>query len=599
MRKAKATDADLESRMRQGRTSGPMLGRVGALCVAMAALVPGMLLPGAGGAQTAADITPETLAPQPPRLAGAVRFTGAPGLATPEGADRLSVSIRSVTVEGGLPDLAPAEEALTAQLTDGPVRVSDIFAAARRLEAAYARAGYVLARVVLPPQELRDGGSLRLTVVDGFIEAVETDRVPDPVRARVDAVTAPLEDRRGLRLSQIERSLLLAGDTFGLALESALARGEAPGATRLVLGGEFRPVTGFVGLDTGYGRDLGHYILDTGLEVNSLLGLGETIYFRFGGNLSSRGAAEGLFSSTPRVRTLAAGTVVPLGTQGLTLNAEIADSRTTPRTDGLPTTSQFSRGSLRLAYPVLRSRALTLVARGSLDATTDRSTAILADGSRPRLSRDRMRVLRLGGDLLRVPEAGGFDELTGVLSLGLDALGARSGSAELPLSRDGARPDFTSLSLSGRSIRPLGDGLVLALSGRAQTAFGRPLVESEQISLSGTAGLSGFVPGQVKGDSGALVRAEMRRPVEMQEPAMPGLVTPYGFVATGVVWLHQPSAVERGRERASSFGLGVELLPSFEERFTQASIRVEAARGLRHGGGDNDNRVSLVGSLRF
>ena len=586
-------------RMWQEEVCGGRSRRGRVIGAALAALMAASSVPAVGTAQTAADITPETLAPEPRRLAGSVQFTGAPGLATPAGAERLSVTIRAVTVDGGLAGMAEAEQALTARLTGRAIPVSEIFAAARDFEAAHAQAGFVLARVVLPPQELRDGGTLRLSVVDGFIEAVEIDRVPEPVRARIGALTTPLEARRGLRLAEIERALLIAGDTYGVALDSALARGEAPGATRLVLGGEFRAVTGFVGFDTSYGRDLGNYTVDAGVELNSLLGQGETIYFRLGGNPSSGGAADGLFSSTPRVRTLAAGVVVPIGLTGMTLNAEVTDSRTTPRTAGQPTTSHFSRAALRLAYPVVRTRALTLTGRAALDVTTDRSIAILPDGSRAQLRRDELRVLRLGGSLLRVQAEGGLDELGGTLSLGLDALGARRGTDALPLTREGARPDFVKLEVSGRAVRPMGEQLVLAVAGRAQTAFGRPLVEGEQMSLGGLSGLSGFAPGRIKGDSGALLRAELRLPVEAGGGPLPGLITPYAFAATGVAWLHRPTAVERGRERASSIGLGVELLPALDTRFTQASVRLEAARGLQHDGGGSDNRLSLVGSVRF
>jgi POTRA domain, ShlB-type len=44
---------------------------------------------------------------------------------------------------------------------------------------AYARAGYVLARVSVPDQKLNDHGVLRIVVVDGFVEKVEVDNAPD------------------------------------------------------------------------------------------------------------------------------------------------------------------------------------------------------------------------------------------------------------------------------------------------------------------------------------------------------------------------------------------------------------------------------------
>jgi hemolysin activation/secretion protein len=548
-------------------------------------------------AQTAADITPPTLAPAARPLTGAVVFSGDTGLGAPEGADRLTVTIRSVTLEDGFAEMAAANRALEERLTGRTIRVSEIFEAAQNLEAAYAEAGFVLARVVLPAQELRDGGSLRLVVVDGFVEAVEADSVPDPVRGRIAQVTTPLEGQRSLRLREIERALLIAGDTYGLALDSALARGAGPGATRLVLGGDFRPMTGFVGFDTGYASDLGGYSLDAGLELNGMLGWTETLYFRISGNPGSAGVSEGLFSRTPRMRTLAAGIIAPIGTDGLTWNLEVTESRTTPRAAGVQTTSKFERAAFRLSYPLVRSREFNVTLRASLDLQQDKQDAIAPDGSRLPFYQDRLRVLRLGASLSRIAPEGGSYLLDGTASFGLDAFGARSGTVALPLSRAGARPDFAKLDFSGRLVRPVGERLVFTLSGKAQTAFGRPLPKSEQIGLASASDLSGFATGSLTGDSGLAVRGELRAP--FQPEATQALITPYAFAATGILWLHQPTALEQGRRRMSSVGLGVEVLPLLNSRFASASLRLEAARGIQHGGGPDDSRVSLVGTFRF
>ncbi len=555
------------------------------------------LSPLAAGAQTAADVTPPTLAPDARPLSGVVEFTGAPGLGAPDGADRLTVTIRGLEIDGGFAAMTEAHRATEARLTGKVIPVSEIFLAAQDLEAAYAEAGFVLARVVLPQQELRDGGTLRLVVVDGFVESIEADALPDPVRGRIAQVTAPLEGQRSLRMAEIERALLIAGDTFGVALDSALAQGTAPGATRLVLGGEFRPVTAFAGLDTSQSGSLGGYSLNTGVEFNGLLGRGETLYLRASGNPSRGGASDGLFSTTPRMRTLAAGVIAPVGTSGLTWNLELTESRTTPRTDGVPTTSTFDRASFRLAYPVVRTRALNITARASFDMQRDRQDVVAADGSRLPLHRDELRILRLSAGMIQTLPEGGLYAFDAIASLGLNAFGARSGTAALPLSRDGARPGFGKLEVSGQVVRPLGETLVMSFSGRAQTAFGRPLVASEQIGIANMSELSGLASGSESGDSGVVLRGELRAPIQTEQ--VQATMTPYAFASSGVLWLHQPTALEEPRRRLSSFGVGIEVLPQLDSRFNSASVRAEVARGIRHGGGQNDNRFSLVGTVRF
>jgi hemolysin activation/secretion protein len=93
-----------------------------------------------------------------------------------------------------------ARAAFAAALADKTVTVAEIFTAARALEGAYGQAGYVLTRVVVPAQSLRNGGTLQIVVIDGFIEAIETTGVPEAVGARIAAVLAPILGRTSLRL---------------------------------------------------------------------------------------------------------------------------------------------------------------------------------------------------------------------------------------------------------------------------------------------------------------------------------------------------------------------------------------------------------------
>ena len=587
---------------RRGRDGPPQTYRR-ALPPVLALALAAVLAAGPGLAQTAAEITPPSFAPEPRPLTGALVFTGAPGLGAPEGAEALTIALSGVEIEGAFPQMAAANRATVDRLTAGRIRASEIFDAAQALEVAYAEAGFVLARVVLPQQELRDGGRLRLVVVDGFVERIDTDAVPDPVRGRLEGVVAPLAGQPGLRLGRIERALLIAGDTFGVALSSALARGETPGGTQLLLDAQFRPVTGFVGFDTGLGADLGRLSLDAGLELNGLLGLGETLYLRTSANPSGDDGdgIGGVFGTTPRMRALAGGAVIPLGRDGLTFTLEGVQSRTTPDAEDVPSTSRFDRLSLRVAYPWIRTRARTLSGRVVLDAQTDRQ-ALLLPGGRVPIHRDVLRVLRAGGTLVESLPGGGVVELDAVLSVGIDGLGARSAAAatpELPLSRQGADAGFTKLSFSAQIVRPMGAQFVGALSLSGQTAFGKPLLKSEQIGLAGAGMVSGLDPGSVVGDSGVSLRGELRRPRETTMGAAPLRLTPYAAGAVGVAVLHRPTALEPASTRVASIGVGLELVSLSESPFASLSGRIELARGFRNDGLPNENRLSLGASLRF
>ncbi len=553
-------------------------------------------------AQTASQITPETFRPEPPRLEGALVFSGQPGLEAPAGAQDLSVTISEVTIEGALPQMAEANRAVEQRLVGRPVPLSEIFAAARDLEAAYAQNGLVLARVVLPEQTLRDGGALRLVIVSGFVERVDLANVPAPVRARIERVTQRLVRRPGLTLEEIERQLLIAGDAAGVVLISALAPGAEPGGTVITLEAEYRPVTGFVGTDNTLSDELGTWSISTGLELNGLFGQGEMLYLRAAAH-PEFGETGGVFDDDPRMRSVGVGLLLPLGTDGLTFGVEAVQSNTTPELSGtIGTTSEFRRLSLRLQYPWIRSTALDLSSELVFDAQTETQDLLVANGSDLPISKDDLRILRLGTEGAWRLASGAVAQLGGTVSFGLDAFGARSSddaTPTLPLSRQGADAGFVKLDLAASYSQPLAEHLVYTVYGRGQTSFGDPLANSEQIGIASFRELSTFDAGTLGGDSGWVVRADALSPWPLDTPVLPTQITPYVFGAVGELYLAEPSVIETNSLRAASVGIGLDFSAVLDPDYSGFSLTVEYGRAFRNDDVPDDNRFTFVGSFRF
>jgi hemolysin activation/secretion protein len=577
------------------RFSAALLGLLGASLAAPLVL-----------AQTASQITPPTFRPEPPRLEGALVFSGQPGLEAPPGAERLSVTISGVAIEGALPEMAEANSAFEQRLLGRPVALSEIFAAAQELEAAYAQAGLVLTRVVLPEQTLRDGGALRLVIVSGFVERIDVANVRPLVRPRIERVTQQLVRRPGLTLEEIERQLLIAGDAAGVALRSALAPGAEPGGTVITLEAEHRPVTGFVGTDNTLSDELGTWSISTGLEINSLFRQGEMIYLRAAAHPELNGDDEsgGVFDDDPRIRSLAAGLVLPLGTSGLTFGLEAVQSNTTPElAGGIDTASEFRRLSFSLQYPWIRSRAFDLRTEAIFDAQTETLDLLAENQATLALSEDDLRILRLATEGEWRLASGAVAQIGGVLSVGLDSFGARSAddaSPTLPLSRQGADAEFAKLDLAASYSQPIAEHLVYSLYGRGQTSFGEPLVRSEQIGIASFSELSTFDAGSLGGDSGWVLRADLLSPWSVNAPRLPlSQVTPYVFGAIGELYLAEPSAFEEDRLRAAALGVGLDLSTVLEPGFSGLSLTVEYGRAFRDDDISDENRFTFVGSFRF
>lgn len=511
-------------------------------------------------AQTASQITPPTLAPPVTKAPGRVEIPQGGGPQAPAGAEALEVTLGDVAVEGADID-ATALADLRARLLGKRVRVSDIYAAARALEAHYAQAGRVLVRVTVPPQQLDDGATLRLVVTQGYVERIDASAVPARVRRRVEATLAKLVNRPDVALAEIERAVLLAGDLPGLQLRSTLAPGSQVGATVLVLDGTHRPVTAQLSLDNSLSESLGRYGAGLGFTFNSPLGQGEMIYLRASGYPNTT-KGRSILDPDPRNRLLAAGIVLPLDDDGLTLTAEAVESRASPRhARYLPGFgSRFRRLSARLRYPLVRGRGTNVALTAAFDAQRE-AVSIISPLDLP-LSLDDLRVARAGIDASAVLPGGGTISADAQMSVGIDGLGARSAaraSRVLPLSRVGADASFAKLEMSAGIEQPLAPHAEISVRARAQTGFGDAMANAEQFGIATQGDLSPLPVGTVQGDQGATMRGELRFPFTYVDASSFGRIAPYAFGAWGTVRYERPTVVERRRTDAYAYGVGARV----------------------------------------
>jgi hemolysin activation/secretion protein len=565
-----------------------------------------MLLPAASYAQTASQITPPSFRPNLEHRGG-FSLPGAAGLVTPAGAEKLFVKLSGVSIKGGFPQLAAATAALEARLTGHQISGADVFAAARDLEAAYAAAGYVLARVILPPQQLTNGARLKLVVVDGYIERIETKDVPERVRNRIMTLVGPLTGRRGLMLREIERRVLLAGDTPGVVLRSTLSPGKSEGATILVIDASYQAVSETLTYDNTLSKALGRNTLGAGLDFNSIAGLGELVYLRATGD--PNGGDNGFDARYPRNRALAAGFIVPLWIDGLTFNTEYTDARTTPLpTAGIATTDTFQRLSLRLRYAWLRGRNANFNSEVSFDAQDEQQSLFVATLPVP-LSLDRLRIVRFVNDGDVLTPWGATISGRAAASFGIDGLGARSAAeaalSAVPLSRQGADDVFQKFDITLHYAQILVEHLAVDVTAHAQTSFGQPLLHSEQIGIANTTGLSAFDAGTIVGDQGYVVRGELSSPWSVPLPAptvgpqIAVVAAPYLFAAYGEVSLQDPATGESASIRAASYGGGLRFGGVGVGTLSNGSLSLEYGHATRSDGIPGGDRFTAVSAFRF
>lgn len=537
------------------------------------------------------QVTPPTLRPPPEPHGQTIPLTGETPLGAPAGADKLNVLLGEVRLEGGFADLAEATAPVIDEIKGQRVSVAKIYAVARAIERLYAAAGYPLVRVVVPPQKLVDHGALVLTVIDGFIEDVDVGGVPARVRTVVAARTAVLIGRRHVRLAEIEQALLIAGDTPGLKLKSTLMPGQSTGGTRLVLDGDHRLVSGATGGDDRLAQSLGTWQLRGSVAVNSLLSAGEQIYGTVGLGADIDAAVKG---AAP-LALYGGGAVIPLGTEGLTLNPEYTHSTTrTAALPGVPASQgTFERFALRLRDPVIRTRSESLGLNAAVEAVTQQVRAPAFDVT---LSNDRYVVLRVGPDYTRALPWGATLLAAGTLSQGLSGRSAtEAAQSGVPLSHLGAGPSFTKATGTLSLSQPLPGELRLDMIGVGQTSFGKPLFLSEQLALDGSNQVSAFAAGTINVDQGATLRGELVRPFAAQAAATSATFAPYLFGAVGHGHVFDATAVEVSAVNVGALGFGARSSLHQASGAPDLNLALELARqfttipGLRQGWRGNLN----------
>ena len=292
-------------------------------------------------------------------------------------------------VEGEFEEFVATRRELAAPMIGKRVTVAQVFDFATQLQAAYIRAGYLLARVVVAPQELNERARVKINVIDGFVERIDVSALPPAIGNRVAAVLEPLFHKRHLTESELERRLLLASDTPGAQLRSTFAAGEEIGGSVLIVTGSYRPLVLSGYTDNAMPVTFGTLQSVALLGLNSVLGMGESI------TVSTTGFPSHDFATEfPTRRFLQGSLVFPVGIDGLKFLIAGTDGRTTPNVDLLAQTQGiFRQNTYVLAYDAVKRRDFQLTLSGRFDATYERiDTLVLTPPVS--LSLDQVRPVR-------------------------------------------------------------------------------------------------------------------------------------------------------------------------------------------------------------
>ena len=496
-----------------------------------------------------------------------------PELEAPEGAELQTFVLNGGGVEGSTVFSQADFQPLFADRIGQSVSLADIFAIANQATALYRNNGYILSRVVVPPQDIV-GGTVTLQAVEGYIANVTIEGDVGGDRSLLEAYGAKIAAARPLNAADLERYLLLAGDLAGADARGVLSPSQdTPGASDLTIVMEHDYVDGFAAIDNRGSRFVGEWIGTAGVGLNSLLGFYEEFNLTVATSSDFSELAFAEFAAT-----------MPVGTEGTTITGRASTSFSEPGDilSDADVDSRSWRFVLEGTHPVIRSRTENLFVSGRFEWNHFKSTTFGVD-----LSDDDLRVLRASATYDFVDDLLGVNLIRGTISQGLPILGA-SESDDPAKSREEGSGTFTKLQIDLQRLQRIAPGLNLLVAAQGQVASGA-LLASEEFGVGGPSVGRGFNSSEIIGDHGLSAKLELQYGRSLDNYL--GFVDSYqlyGFYDAGIVWnVDQPeNSGIPAQDTLHSIGAGVRM-----NLLDDISLNLEIAHRL----GANDNNIENLG----
>lgn len=498
----------------------------------------------------------------------------------PRAVDELEFELSQIQVDGATYFSKPELEPVFAPLLGRKVALPALREAARALENKYRERGFFLARVFVPPQQLK-AGVFRVQVIEGHIARVLIDSAQAAIGERVEAMSRVLVNLRPLSLASLERVLLLINDLPGVSATAVLRPGAEFGTSELLLSiAPAAPVHLGTFSNTG-SQTIGPYALNYNSTFQHLMGGTGQLNL----NLTATGAGANQLKG---IRSVALRYAQAIGASGLILTLGGTQSKSRPggSLTSLNLLSESSSLSSKLHYPLLRSRTNSLFLDAGLTVNSTNTTM-----SGAVLTSDRATA----GDLALIWSLNGW--LSGVQTLtlgvarGMDLFGAIDRNAPNPSSA-GFEPRFTKTTLSLQRTQELAPQFSLRLSANTQHSRDR-LLAGEHIAFGGPALGRGFAPGAIAGDRGRGGMLELRYDFKLKASPQIGNLQAYASTDSASTRSVAVPAlgIDSTRAHLNSEAIGLRLSLG---RNTQLDLRYADGHQNLHADDPRRNRRLLI-----
>ena len=455
--------------------------------------------------------------PEPTAKPGTIAIPTA-GQQPPPNAEGVTFVLKQLTVDGATVYRPEALRSAYAGDVGKEVSLLEIYRVAERLTARYRNDGFILSQVIVPAQTVEDG-AIHLQAVEGYIANVRIEGGGTALSGRVKKYADKIQASRPLKISVLERNVLLINDLPGIVAHAVLAQSTEPGASDLILQVSQHRASPNLSSDNRGGEAQGPGRVAGDLDAHGLVGP------------ASRTELRVVTTFTPALNYAVLAHDQFVGAEGGRIGFAASYSYSKPQELGIvPLDLTTSSVTLNLGYTqtIVRRRSHNLYLRGVF-STFDSTTKVFGVDD----TIDHVRSASVGATFDSADRLGGVNVVDVAFFQGLHALGASRNGEQL-LSRATGRVDFRKATLYAQRMQSLAFhwSFVAAVSG--QYAF-TDLLSSEMFSVGGELLGRGYDPSALLNDHGAGVKLELlysrtwngRRPVALM---------PYVFGDSGTVW---------------------------------------------------------------
>jgi hemolysin activation/secretion protein len=477
--------------------------------------------------------------PKKPAAAPQIRIEPPAGDAK---ADTPPFYVASFRVTGATRYNAPSLERLLGA-AQRPMTLREVQERAERITNAYKGQGYVVARAVVPAQDVRDG-VVEIRVIEGRYERIDIANASDMSETFLRSILGDVREGALVHGPTLERAVLLISDLAGVQPKATLEPGAQPGTTNLTL--EITPTKSVeydLTVDNAGSTFTGKNRLTAGVTLNSPGDIGDRVSAR-------------LITSGRGLNSFRLGYERPLGADGVRGNLYWSNTTYSlgEQFESLQATGTARAWGAGAAYPWLRTAQYNfrLIANGEYRELEDRiaSFDIVNDKSA------HMLQWGAGGDLRDALFGGGltaFQALmtNGQLSIHTPAL--ETSDAQTARTNGG----YKKLTVALNRLQSVTEDMRLVLTYMGQQASDN-LDSSEKFSLGGISGVRAYPPGEAAGDDVHLFQAEARINAGQWQG---GQLVPSAFLDMGTSRInHEPWPAFTGvnYRKLAGAGLGIE-----------------------------------------